>query len=130
MLGESKVNSLFDGFHFEWIGMYIGKDFDGLISGDYVPFFVFPIDLLQKLRLFVKAKEVTKHCIEKQKIPLNYDPSAFDGAIILSAQSPTVKRLPNASSSSSINSSNKNLPPLPKDFLCSIWLVLIFYFSS
>jgi hypothetical protein len=74
--------------------------------------------LLQKLRLFVKAKQVTKHCIEKEKIPLNYDPADYDGAAILSAQPPTVKRLP------SVNPpSNKNLPPPPKDFICSIWFV-------
>jgi len=93
-LGEHKVSELFNAAHFEWIGMYI--------------------DLLQKLRLFVKAKQVTKHCIEKEKIPLNYDPSEYDGAIILSAQSPALKRLPSSSSS------NKNLPQTPKDFMCSI----------
>lgn len=82
------------------------------------------IDLLQKLRLFVKAKQVTKHCIEKEKIPINYDPSEYDGTIILSAQPPTYKRLPSSSSStSSASSSNKNLPAAPKDFMCSIWFV-------
>ncbi|CAF4593790.1 unnamed protein product [Rotaria socialis] len=99
ILSESKIIELFHGAHFEWLGMYI--------------------EILQKLRLFVKAKQVTKHCIEKEKIPLNYDPSVFDGAIILSAQSPTVKRLPNITGASSMNSANKNLPPPPKDFLCS-----------
>ncbi|CAF2622572.1 unnamed protein product [Rotaria sp. Silwood2] len=100
ILGENKVFELFSGAHFEWIGMYI--------------------ELLQKLRLFVKAKQVTKHCIEKEKIPLNYDPSEFDGAIILSAQSPTLKRLPSTNGPSLITSTGKNLPPTPKDFLCSI----------
>jgi hypothetical protein len=86
---------------------------------------LYSIELLQKLRLFVKAKQVTKHCIEKEKIPLSYDdPSEYDGALILSAQSPTLKRLPSCSSSSSASSStNKNLPPPPKDFMCSIWFV-------
>ncbi|CAF0800167.1 unnamed protein product [Rotaria sordida] len=101
ILGENKVFELFNGAHFQWIGMYI--------------------ELLQKLRLFVKAKQVTKHCIEKEKIPLNYDPSEFDGAIILSAQSPILKRLPSGgSSTSSITPTGKNFPPMPKDFLCSI----------
>lgn len=83
------------------------------------------IELLQKLRLFVKAKQVTKHCIEKEKIPLNYDPSEYDGTLILSAQSPTLKRLPSSSSSST----NKNPPPVPKDFMCSIWFVELFLFQ-
>ncbi|CAF4517395.1 unnamed protein product [Rotaria sp. Silwood1] len=100
ILGENKVFELFNGAHFKWIGMYI--------------------ELLQKLRLFVKAKQVTKHCIEKGKIPLNYDPSEFDGTIILTAQSQMLKRLPNTNGPSLITSTGKNLPLTPKDFLCSI----------
>ncbi len=70
----------------------------------------------------MKAKQVTKHCIEKEKIPLVYDPSEYDGALILSAQSPTAKRLPNTLPPPP-SSTNKNPPPTPKDFVCSIWLV-------
>jgi hypothetical protein len=100
--------------------MYIGKKY---IFSILINRILYLIELLQKLRLFVKAKQVTKHCIEKEKIPLNYDdPSEYDGALILSAQSPTLKRLV-SSSSSSASSSNKNLPPTPKDFMCSIWFV-------
>jgi hypothetical protein len=75
------------------------------------------------MRLFVKAKQVTKHCIEKEKIPLNYDPADYDGALILSAQSPTSKRIPNVIPPVSTSSNGKNLSPTPKDFMCSIWLV-------
>lgn len=77
------------------------------------------LDLLQKLRLFVKAKEITKHCIEKEKIPLNYDSSEYDGTIILAAQSPTSKR----STNSFVPLANKNQPIIPKDYICSIWFV-------
>ncbi len=80
--------------------------------------FYYFIELLQKLRLFVKAKQVTKHCLEKEKIPLKYDATEFDGTLILSAQSPTTKRLPSVTSAT-----GKNLPPIQKDFMCSIWLV-------
>jgi len=75
--------------------------------------------LLQKLRLFVKAKEITKYCIEKVYIPLNYDSSEYDGTIILAAQSPTSKR----STNSFVPSTTKNQLITPKDFICSIWFV-------
>jgi hypothetical protein len=80
------------------------------------------IELLQKMRLFVKAKQVTKHCIEKEGIPLNYNSTEYDGTIILAAQAPTLKRLPPIASSP-MTSTGKNLPPLLKEFVCSIWLV-------
>lgn len=95
-LGHNKIFELFNGAYYEWIGVYI--------------------DLLQKLRLFVKAKQVTKHCIEKEKIPLNYDSSEYDGTMILTAQSPTSKR----STTNSVPVTNKNQPATPKDFICSI----------
>lgn len=65
-----------------------------------------------------------KHCIEKEKIPLNYDSSEFDGALILAAQPPTSTRPPSSAPPPPPpppSSANKNLPPLPKDFQCSIW---------
>jgi hypothetical protein len=71
------------------------------------------------MRLFVKAKQVTKHCVEKEGIPLNYDPTEYDGSIILAGQAPTLKRLPTVSLP--VSSTSKNLPPLLKEFICSIW---------
>ena len=65
---------------------------------------------------------MTKHCIEKEKIPLNYNSSEYDGAAILSAQAPASTRLSIPAWFSS-SSTNKNLPSLPKDFPCSIWFV-------
>ena len=61
-----------------------------------------------------------KHCIEKEKIPLNYDQSEYDGALILAAQSPTSTRLP-LPPQPPPSLANKNFPPPPKDFQCSIW---------
>ncbi len=49
---------------------------------------------------------------------MQYDATEFDGTLILSAQSPTAKRLPSVTSAT-----GKNLPPIQKDFMCSIWLV-------
>ena len=80
------------------------------------------IELLQKMRLFVKAKQVTKHCIQKEGIPLNYNSSEYDGTIILAAQSPALKRLP-PMASPMITSTGKNPPSMLKEFMCSIWLV-------
>jgi hypothetical protein len=74
------------------------------------------------MRLFVKAKQVTKHCIEKEGIPLNYNSTEYDGTIILAAQAPTLKRLPPIASPP-ISSNNKNLSPILKEFVCTIWLV-------
>ncbi|CAF1271892.1 unnamed protein product [Adineta ricciae] len=99
-LGEHKAMELFNGDHFRWIGMYI--------------------ELLQKLRLFVKAKQVTKHCLEKEKIPLIYESADFDGSLILCAQSPALRRLHSSSHSSTISNSSKTSLPTPKDFMCSI----------
>ena len=73
------------------------------------------------MRLFVKAKQVMKHCLEKEKIALNYDAAEFDGAMILSAQSPTTKR--SATPVPPVPPANRNAPPPPKDFMCSIWFV-------
>ncbi len=78
------------------------------------------IELLQKMRLFVKAKQVTKHCIENEGIPLNYNANDYDGTIILAAQAPTLKRLPPIASPT-MSSINKNLPPILKEFVCTIW---------
>lgn len=80
------------------------------------------IELLQKMRLFVKAKQVTKHCIENEGIPLNYNSTEFDGTMILTTQAPTFKRFPQIASPTS-SSTSKNLPPILKEFVCSIWLV-------
>lgn len=101
--------------------MYIGIYFTYLYS--YNLYFCYDIELLQKLRLFVKAKQVTKHCLEKEKVPLNYDPAEFDGTVILSAQSPTLKRYPSTTLSSTTSTTGKNPPSIQKDFMCSIWLV-------
>ncbi|CAF3649066.1 unnamed protein product [Adineta steineri] len=95
-LGDRKISQLFTGAHFNWIYIYI--------------------ELLQKLRLFVKAKQITKHCLEKEKIPLNYDSSDYDGTLILAAQSPTLKR----PTTSTLPSSTKNPSSTPKDFMCTI----------
>jgi len=75
------------------------------------------------MRLFVKAKQVTKHCIEKEGIPLNYNSTEYDGTIILAAQAPTLKRLPILASPPT-SSNTKNLAPILKEFVCTIWLVL------
>ena len=75
-------------------------------------------ELLQKMRLFVKAKQVTKYCLEKENIPLNYNSTDYDGTMILAAQPPTVKRLPLV-----VSSMNKTVPPLMKEFVCTIWFV-------
>jgi hypothetical protein len=82
----------------------------------------FVIELLQKMRLFVKAKQITKHCIEKEGIPLNYNAADYDGAVILATQAPTLKRLP-AVASPTMSSVNKNIPPILKEFVCTIWSV-------
>lgn len=78
------------------------------------------IELLQKMRLFVKAKQVTKHCVETEGVPLLYNSTEYDGTIILTAQAPTFKRLPQIASPST-NSTSKNLAPILKEFVCSIW---------
>ena len=83
--------------------------------------FYISIELLQKMRLFVKAKQVTKHCIEKEKVPLHYNPKEFDGTIILTAQAPAAKR---SAPVTSPTTSNKP-PPMLKDFICTIWFVSI-----
>lgn len=88
-----------------------------LISNIIIVFFL--LELLQKMRLFVKAKQVTKHCIENEGIPLSYDSSEFDGSIIFALPTPTiVKRSP-----SIVSSTSKNQPTVLKEFMCSIWLV-------
>jgi hypothetical protein len=74
------------------------------------------------MRLFVKAKQLTKHCIEKEGIPLNYNSAEYDGTIILTAQAPTFKRLPSIASPPTYSTS-KNLPLILKEFICTIWLV-------
>ena len=88
--------------------------------------FVFREELLQKMRLFVKAKQVTKHCIEKEKIPLIYDAEVFDGTMILSAQPSTPKRSPNPMPLASTSSNGKTPSPAIKDFMCGIWFVRSF----
>ena len=80
------------------------------------------IDLLQKMRLFIKAVQVTKHCIEKENLSLNYHATEYDGAIIFTAQAPTFKRLPAIASPTS-SSTNKNMSPILKEFVCTIWYV-------
>jgi hypothetical protein len=74
------------------------------------------------MRLFVKSKQITKHCIEKEGIPLNYNSTEYDGTIILAAQAPTLKRLPQIASPPT-SFTSRNLPPVLKEFVCSIWLV-------
>lgn len=87
--------------------------------------FAVNLDLLQKLRLFVKSAQVAKHAVEKQRIHINYDPSEYDGKMILIASSPVTKRLPNSNSMSNgissgkASSNNSN----SKDYMCAIWLV-------
>jgi len=76
------------------------------------------------MRLFVKAKQVTKHCVEKEGIPLNYNSTEYDGTIILAAQAPTLKRFPLIASPTT-SSTGKNLPPILKEFVCCIWLVYL-----
>jgi hypothetical protein len=71
------------------------------------------------MRLFVKAKQVTKHCVENEGIPLNYDASEYDGATIFTAQAPTLKHFPSIASPST--STPKNLAPILKEFVCCIW---------
>jgi hypothetical protein len=78
------------------------------------------IELLQKMGLFVKAKQVTKHCVENEGIPLEYNSSDYDGAIIFTAQAPTFKHFPSIASPPT-SSTNKNLAPILKEFVCSIW---------
>ncbi|CAF4391705.1 unnamed protein product, partial [Adineta steineri] len=100
---EYKRKELFNGAHLQWLVMYI--------------------ELLQKMRLFVKAKQVTKHCIENEGIPLNYNTNEFDGSIILNAQTSTLKRVPSFNplpTTSSSSSNSKNLSSNSKDFICSI----------
>ncbi|CAF1384306.1 unnamed protein product [Adineta steineri] len=99
---EYKRKELFNGAHLQWLVMYI--------------------ELLQKMRLFVKAKQVTKHCIENEGIPLNYNTNEFDGSIILNAQTSTLKRVPsvNPLPTTSSSSNSKNLSSNSKDFICSI----------
>ncbi|CAF1161745.1 unnamed protein product [Rotaria sordida] len=98
-LNERKRIELFNGAHLQWLVMYI--------------------ELLQKMRLFVKAKQVTKHCIENEGIPLSYNPSEFDGSIIFAVQTPTLKRF-SAITSPTISSTSKNSPSIVKEFMCSI----------
>ncbi|CAF0800883.1 unnamed protein product, partial [Didymodactylos carnosus] len=52
----------FNGAHYEWIKLYI--------------------DLLHQMRLYVKAMQVTKHCVQNEIIPLCYDQSEYDFGII------------------------------------------------
>ena len=75
------------------------------------------------MRLFVKAQQVMKHCIEKENIPLNYTPSEYDGTMILAAQVPTVKPLSSMASppSTSTSITARKSAPILKDFVCSIW---------
>jgi hypothetical protein len=77
------------------------------------------------MRLFVKAKQVTKHCLEIEGIPLNYNINEFDGSIILAAQTPILKRVPSTAYPPTAFT-NKYLQPFVKEFICSIWLVLVF----
>jgi hypothetical protein len=73
------------------------------------------------MRLFVKAKQVTKHCLEKERIQLNYNASEFDGTMILTVQSPTLKRPVTVQPVTSNISNGKHQLPAIKDFMCSIW---------
>lgn len=70
----------------------------------------------------MKAKQLTKHCIEDQGIPLSYNTMEFDGSIIFTTQPPTHKRL-SVMPSPSTPSNNKPFPPPLKEFMCSIWFV-------
>ncbi|CAF3620544.1 unnamed protein product [Rotaria sp. Silwood1] len=94
-LNERKRIELFNGAHLHWLVMYI--------------------ELLQKMRLFVKAKQVTKHCIENEGIPLSYNSTEFEGSIIFTVQAPILKRFSIIPSSTS-----KNPPSIVKEFMCSI----------
>ncbi|CAF4628917.1 unnamed protein product, partial [Rotaria socialis] len=98
-LNERKRSELFNGVHLQWLVMYI--------------------ELLQKMRLFIKAKQVTKHCIETEGIPLSYNPTEFDGTLIFTTQAPTPKRAPPISFPT-VPSNNKNFPAPVKEFMCSI----------
>ena len=72
------------------------------------------------MRLFVKAIQVIRHCVEKENIPLEYNGTEYDGAIIFTAQAPTFKRLPAIASPTGL-SMNKNIPLILKEFVCTIW---------
>ncbi|CAM4811443.1 unnamed protein product [Rotaria magnacalcarata] len=98
-LNERKRSELFNGAHLQWLVVYI--------------------ELLQKMRLFIKAKQVTKHCIENEGIPLSYNPTEFDGTLLFTFQAPTLKRAPPIPSPT-VPSNNKNFPPPVKEFMCSI----------
>ena len=97
---EQKRMDLFNQVHLQWLIMYI--------------------ELLRKMRLFVKATQVLRHCVEKENIPLEYNGTEYDGAIIFTAQAPTFKRLPAIASPISLTT-NKNIPPILKEFVCTIW---------
>lgn len=99
-LGESKISELFGGHFFTWIGMYI--------------------ELLQKMRLFIKGAEVVKHAIENEKIHIKYDTAEYDGMMILAASAPPAKRLPNSNSIPMGLASGKQSPSPVKDYMCSI----------
>ncbi|CAF2827423.1 unnamed protein product [Rotaria sp. Silwood2] len=98
-LNERKRIELFNGVHLQWLLMYI--------------------ELLQKMRLFVKAKQVTKHCIENEGIPLSYNTTEFDGSLIFTVQAPTLKRFP-IMASPTTSCTSKNPPCIVKEFMCSI----------
>ncbi|UJR22007.1 hypothetical protein I4U23_025074 [Adineta vaga] len=98
-LSEQKRVELFNGAHIQWIVMYI--------------------ELLQKMRLFVKAKQVIKHCIENENIRLHYNPTEFEDTLILRTPTPSLPRLLSAASPST-SFSTKTAQPVTREFICSI----------
>lgn len=72
------------------------------------------------MRLFVKAKQVTKHCIEHADMSLNYDSRDYDGTILFQPQGSAFQRSPSSLTLNS-NSNNKQNVPVLKEFICAIW---------